>query len=57
MINPDRKPKTIGHRLIGEAESFYKTHIHTEKRSKQRHTNSKAKFEPTTLLTLDRALY
>ena len=32
MFNPDCKPKEIGHRLIGEAESFYKTidtHIHT----------------------------
>ena len=33
MINPDCKPKKIGHRLIGEAESFYKTHIHTARKS------------------------
>jgi hypothetical protein len=29
MFNPDCRPKEIGHRLIGEAESFYKAHIHT----------------------------
>lgn len=31
MFNPDCRPRETGLGLIGEAKSFYKTHIHTEK--------------------------
>ena len=32
MFNPDCSQKEIRHGVIGDAESFYKTHIHTAKK-------------------------